>query len=164
MSTQQHTGTWDDEDDQEGQDRSQDSSAMRELRKADRAKAKRISELEAQLATLSGAERSRAVKDVLQARNLNPKIAAFIPSTVEATEEAVGKWLDEYGDVFGATQAEEPSESEAQATLAQMRQVDNLAGGLTIPSGSGDLAARIASVNSKEELDALIFGGGAAGR
>lgn len=161
MSTQQH-GSWDDDDDDDEQEeqRSQDSTAMRELRKADRAKAKRIAELEAQLTSLSGAARERTVGEVLQARNLNPKIASFIPADVEATEEAVGKWLDEYGDVFGAATKGAPSEEEEQETLAQLRQIDSMASGLNIPSGVGDLATRIASVNSKEELDALIFGGG----
>lgn len=161
MSTQQH-GQWDDDDDDldNEEQRSQDSTAMRELRKADRAKAKRIAELEAQLTSLSGAARERTVTEVLQARNLNPKIAAFIPADVEATEDAVGKWLDEYGDVFGVATQAEPSEEEAQATLAQLRQIDTMASGLHVPPGVTDLAAKIASVNSKEELDALIFGGG----
>lgn len=164
MSAQQH-GAWDDDDDDqdEGQ-REPDSTAMRELRRADRAKAKRIAELEAQLTSLSGAQRERTVKEVLQARNLNPKIAAFIPDSVEATEDAVGKWLDDYGDVFGQPQQSDASEEEHQATLAQLRQVDALSGGLHVPSGPNDMAARIASVNSKEELDALIFGGGASAR
>jgi hypothetical protein len=160
MSTQQH-GSWDDDEEPDEEQQGQDSTAMRELRKADRAKAKRIAELETQLASLSGAERQRTVKDVLQARNLNPKIASFIPADVEPTEDALGKWLDEYVDVFGGAQEAAPSEEEAQATLAQLRQVDALASGLKVPAGAGDLEARIASVQTKEELDALIFGGGA---
>lgn len=163
MSTQQHAGSWDDDDDdlEEERQQGQDSTAMRELRKADRAKAKRITELETQLASLSGAARERTVGEVLRARNLNPKIASFIPADVEATEDAVGKWLDEYGDVFGAATQAPPSEEDAQATLAQLRQIDSMASGLHVPSGVSDIASRIASVNSKEELDALIFGGGA---
>lgn len=166
MSAQQH-GSWVDDDDDEPEtedQRGNDSSAMRELRKADRAKAKRIAELESQLASLTGAERSRTVKEVLQARNLDPKIATLIPSDVEATEDAVGKWLDEYGDVFGRPQERTLSDKEEQAVLAQMRQVDSLTDGLRIPPEVSDLSARINAVQTREELDALIFGGGAAGR
>lgn len=167
MPTQQH-GSWSDDDEDFEDDRSNDSTAMRELRKADRAKAKRIAELEGLLAERSQADRSRAVKDVLQARNLNPKIAGLIPSDVEPTEEALGKWLDDYGDLFGATPAprqtaDDQEEAEHQRTLAQMRQMDDMsdsAGG----AGNSDMGAQIAAANSREELEALLFGGGAAGR
>lgn len=160
MSTQQHGGSWsDDDDDFDGVDDGATSNAMKELRRADRAKAKRIAELEAQLAQRSKEDRERAVKGVLQARSLNEKISALIPPDVEPTEEAVGKWIDEYGDVFGIpASAPDP---EREATLGQLRQMDDVAAQLQTPAQGMDVAARLNSVQTKEELDALIFGGGA---
>lgn len=156
MTAQQH-GSWSDEDDLDTDDRN-DSTAMRELRKADRAKAKRIADLESQLAERSKADRDRAVREVLQTRNLNPKIGALIPSDVDPSPEAVGKWLDDFGDVFGVA----PQAQDERSEIAdQMGQVDDLSARLQTPQRSGDVASRINSVNTREELDALIFGGGA---
>jgi len=155
MTAQQQNGTWSDEDDFDGNDDRGDSTAMRELRKADRAKAKRIAELESQLAERSKADRDRAVSEVLQARGLNSKIAALIPSDVEPSADAVGKWLEDFGDVFGAVSQQEPQDD----TARQMGAVDDLSARIQ-PTSSGDAASRIASANSREELDALIFGGG----
>lgn len=158
--TQQH-GAWADEEDLDGADDRNDSTAMRELRKADRAKAKRIAELEGQLAERSKADRDRAMQEVLQTRNLNPKIAGLIPSDVEPSTEAIGKWLDDYGDVFGVPQQQDAESSDRDRQVAQMRQMDDFSGEMAPPAAGSDMAARINSVTSKEELDALIFGGGA---
>ena len=159
MTAQQH-GAWDDdEDDLDEAPQTEDSSAMRALRKADRAKAKRIAELEERLSKFEQDGRVRSVQAVLQARNLSPKISGLVPADVEPTEEAVGKWLDEYGDVFGI---QTPAEGEQEGgTLAQLRQMDSVSEQMQTPSASPDMASRIQAAATREELDALIFGGGA---
>lgn len=160
MSAQQH-GAWDDEDDDfdEAPAGGDDSSVIRNLRKADKAKARRIAELEAALAEQQKASRSRSMSEVLQARSLNPKIAALIPSDVEPTEDAVGKWLDEYGDVFGVSQSNGSDEGDEIAR--SMASVDAAAAGLAPKAESSDMASRIAGAQTREELEALLFGGGA---
>lgn len=70
---------------------------LSERSKAEKEKEARISELEKKL-------RTRNVKDVLSAKGVNPKVAALVPDSVGEDEESVGKWLDEFGDVFGITQ------------------------------------------------------------
>jgi hypothetical protein len=147
---------WDDDEEEQS---TPDNSAIRDLRKAYNAKDKRVRELEEQLAGLSKSSRDRSLKEVLQARGLNPKVAALVPSDVEPTEEAIGKWLDDYGDVFGLPGQEQKTAVD-EVTVGQLRQMDAVGQALNGPQ-SMDLAGRIASVNSKEELDALIFGGGA---
>lgn len=160
MSTQQY-GSWSDDDDLEDDAQEQGNSAMSQLRKADRAKAKRIAELEKQLSEVSESQRKQAMQQVLQARSLSPKIAGLIPSDLEPTEDAVSKWLDEYGDVFGIPQSE-PSSGPDQMTVAQMRSMDAVGDrSVSVPSNASDLEAKIAGAQTKEELDALIFGGGA---
>lgn len=77
------------------------NDAMRQLRKANRAKEKELSDLKAQLAELSKANRDRTIKDVFASRGVNEKIASFVPKDIDLTEESLSSWLDENADVFG---------------------------------------------------------------
>ncbi len=93
-------------DDDEDNDTTTD--VVSQLRKVNRTLEKRAKELEQELAGLKTQTRQRTVKDVLQAKGLNPKIAAFIPQDIDSSEEAITTWVNEYGDVFGIqTQSEE---------------------------------------------------------
>lgn len=146
---------WDDE--QEGtQDDRSESTPMRELRAADRAKAKRIKELETELSGLKSASRERSVKDVLSARGLNPKIAAFIPQDIDPTEEAISGWVDEFGDVFGIQPKESAPSAVPEDDVAALRQMDRAMESSQIPSGAAASREKILQVGSREELDALI--------
>jgi hypothetical protein len=40
---------------------------------------------------------------------VNPKISAFIPQDIDLTEESLSSWLNEYGDVFGVSQPNQPN-------------------------------------------------------
>ena len=86
-------------DDEEDDDTTTDG--VGQLRKVNRSLEKRAKELEQELSGLKSQTRQRTVKDVLQAKGLNPKIAALIPHDIEPSDEALLKWVDEYGDVFG---------------------------------------------------------------
>ena len=158
MGTFDTDNGWDDDDEQDGPEPTgnPNSSTMRQLRAADRAKGKRIKELEGELADLRRSGRDRSIKDVLGARGLNPKIAAFIPGDIEPNEDAVSKWLDEYGDLFGpapaATSDPEPP------SAADLRQMDSVMAGATVPANQEQMAQRIANASSVEELNAVIFG------
>lgn len=77
------------------------NDAMRQLRKANRAKEKELSDLKAQLAELSKANRDRTIKDVFSSRGVNEKISSFVPKDIDLTEESLSNWLDENADVFG---------------------------------------------------------------
>jgi len=80
------------------------TDVVKQLRKVNRTLEKRAKELEQELKGLQSQTRQRTVKDVLQAKGINPKIAAFIPQDIDTSEEAINGWLNEYGDVFGSTQ------------------------------------------------------------
>jgi len=101
-------------DDDEDEDTTTD--VVGQLRKVNRTLEKRAKELEQELAGLKTQTRQRTVKDVLQAKGLNPKIAAFIPQDIDTSEEAINNWVNEYGDVFGiqAPTEEKPAEKKSR--------------------------------------------------
>jgi ABC-type sugar transport system substrate-binding protein len=146
---------YEDEDDDFTQESNQNNDLVKQLRKANKQKEKELAELKAQFDGVSKAQRERAIKDVLEARGVNKKVASFIPSDIDPTEESLSKWLTEYGDVFGITA--EPTQdvvdpAQAAAYKKMNSAVDN---GLT-PDSSDDMLRKILNANSKEELDEVI--------
>ena len=142
---------YDDEDDDTTQD-----SGITQLRKVNRALEKRAKELEQELSGLKTQTRQRTVKDVLQAKGLNPKIAAFIPQDIDSSEEAITSWVNEYGDVFGIqTPSEEKPAAKSPEVMAQAR-INNIAATGTAPDVDEDAFAKIAAAKTREDLDALL--------
>ena len=146
---------YEDEDEDTTQDLGQNNDLVKQLRKANKQKEKELAELKAQFDGVSKAQRERAIKDVLEARGVNKKVASFIPSDIDPTEESLSKWLTEYGDVFGITA--EPTQdvvdpAQAAAYKKMNSAVDN---GLT-PDSSDDMLKKILNTNSKEELDEVL--------
>jgi len=145
----------DDEDEVTTQDTS-GNDLVKQLRKAAKQKDKELQELREKFEGISKAQRERSIKDVLESRGVNSKIAKFIPSDVDSTEESLSKWLDDNGDVFGftATESNQPVVSQAQAD-AYKKMNSATDQGLT-PDASDDIMRRLMSANSKEELDEVI--------
>lgn len=149
----------DEDDDQQGQ---QDNNAMRQLRKALKAEQAKNKEFEVKLAELSKANRGRAIQDVLAEKGLtNPKIANLIPQDIDPTAEAVGQWLEEYGDVFGvggtpAAEAGRPNIPDAD--LNALRDIDSVGINAKSLADHQNLLARIENAASPEELASLIAG------
>jgi molybdopterin biosynthesis enzyme MoaB len=145
----------DDEDEVTTQDAS-GNDLVKQLRKAAKQKDKELAELRAQFEGVSKAQRERSIKDVLESRGVNSKIAKFIPSDVDSTEESLSKWLDENGDVFGftATESNQPVVDPAQA--AAYKKMNNVTDQGLTPDASDDIMRRLMSANSKEELDEVI--------
>jgi hypothetical protein len=129
---------------------------VKQLRKATKQKDKELAELRAQFEGVSKAQRERSIKDVLESRGVNSKIAKFIPSDVDSTEESLSKWLDENGDVFGftATDSNQPVVDPAQA--AAYKKMNNVTDQGLTPDASDDIMRKLMSANSKEELDDII--------
>jgi len=144
------TNYYDDEDDDTSTD------VVAQLRKVNRALEKRAKELEQELSGLKTQTRQRTVKDVLQAKGLNPKIAAFIPQDIDTSEEAINNWVNEYGDVFGIqAPTEEKPAAKNPEVMAQAR-INNIAATGTAPDVDEDAFAKIAAAKTKEDLDALL--------
>ena len=141
---------YDDEDDDTTTD------VVGQLRKVNRALEKRAKELEQELSGLKTQTRQRTVKDVLQAKGLNPKIAVFIPQDIDVSEEAIAQWVNEYGDVFGIqTPSEEKPAAKSPEVMAQAR-INNIAATGTAPDVDEDAFAKIAAAKTREDLDALL--------
>jgi hypothetical protein len=142
---------YDDEDDETTQD-----GGINQLRKVNRALEKRAKELEQELLGLKSQTRQRTVKDVLQAKGFNPKIAAFVPADIDTSEEAINNWINEYGDVFGAvTQAENQPTQQSLDVTAQAR-INNMVATGQAPNLDTDSMSRVLQAKSRDELDALL--------
>jgi hypothetical protein len=142
---------FDDEDDDTSTD------VVSQLRKVNRALEKRTKELEQELGGLKSQTRQRTVKDVLQAKGLNPKISAFIPQDIDTSEEAISAWVDEYGDVFGVQPAQ-TNEAPVQKgpDLSAQHRMNNVVSTGSMPDIDDDMFAKVTGVKSKEDLDALL--------
>ena len=142
---------YDDEDDDFG---NEPQDVVKQLRKVNRTLEKRLKELETEATTLKTQTRQRTVKDVLSAKGINPKVAAFIPQDIDTTEEAVSAWLTEYGDVFGVQTSEETQVKNA-STDAQ-RRIQNVMESGNPPQVDEDSLARILNATSAADLSAIL--------
>ena len=146
---------YEDEDEDTTQDLGQNNDLVKQLRKANKQKEKELAELKAQFDGVSKAQRERAIKDVLEARGVNKKVASFIPSDIDPTEESLSKWLTEYGDVFGIT-AEPTQDVVDPAQAAAYKKMNSTVDSGLTPDSSDDMLRKILNTNSKEELDEVI--------
>ncbi len=143
------------EDDED--DFSNDSNDLvKQLRKANKQKDKELAELKAQFGDISKAQRERAIKDTLEARGVNSKIAKFIPSDIDPTEESLSKWLDDNGDVFGYQTTESNQNTVDPKQAAAYKRMNDATGQAQTPDSSDDILRKLMSANSKEELDEVI--------
>ena len=146
---------YEDDDNDDFTQESGNNELVKQLRKANKQKEKELAELKAQFEGVSKAQRERSIKDVLESRGVNSKIAKFIPSDVDSTEESLSKWLDENGDVFGfTTESNQPVVDPAQA--AAYKKMNNVTDQGLTPDASDDIMRKLMSANSKEELDDII--------
>jgi hypothetical protein len=142
-------------DDEDDIDTSTD--VVSQLRKVNRALEKRAKELEQELSGLKTQTRQRTVKDVLQAKGLNPKIAVFIPQDVDTSEEAIAAWVDEYGDVFGVQPAQtNEAPTQKGPDLSAQHRMNNVVSSGSMPDIDEDMFAKVAGAKTKEDLDALL--------
>ena len=94
-----------------------------------------------------------SVGEILESFGLNPRIAQFIPSDIEADEDAVSEWLTEYGDAFGITAVEESEAGyEPDADAQSFEQISDFENGDIDPSVGQDISSLIANASSPEEL------------
>ena len=149
---------WEDEEDEDtpmGAFES-DTDLVKKLRKALKAEQRKNKELETSYGELTKSQKERILKDVLASKGVNQKIAQFIPSDIEASEDAISSWLDANGDVFGYTPAPKPAVN--QQDIASMQKMDSVLTGADTPATSDDLMNRIAGASSEEEILSILSG------
>lgn len=148
---------YEDEDD----DFTQESNDLvKQLRKQLKQRDKELSEFKSQFDNLSKAQRERAIKDALEARGVNGKVAKFIPQDLDPTEESLSKWLEDNADVFGFQVEDKQQPAVDPATANAYKKMNNAVDQGLTPDSSDDIMRKLLSANSKEELDEIIRGSG----
>ena len=147
---------YDYEDDDDFDTESSGNDLVKQLRKAAKQKDKELAELRSQFDGLNKAQRERSIKDALERRGVNSKIASFIPQDIDPTEESVSKWLEDYADVFGIDLGQTQTTNVDPANAAAYKRMTNTAEQGMAPDRSGDVMSRLLNANSKEELDEII--------
>ena len=127
-----------------------------QLRKVNRALEKRAKELEKELMGLKTQTRQRTIKDVLQTRGANPKIAAFIPADIDPSEDAVSAWLTEYGDVFGFNPEATKEEQAPAKDLSANQRISNVVSTGQAPTIDEDALSKIMAAAGPEALDQIL--------
>lgn len=145
---------YEDDDDFDMNDSSND--LVKQLRKAAKQKDKELAELRSQFEGLSKAQRERSIKDALERRGVNQKIASFIPQDIDPTEESVSKWLEDYSDVFGIDLGQNQSTNVDPADIAAYKKMTGTTDAASSPERGADVMSRLMNATSKEELDQII--------
>lgn len=148
------SNVYQDFDDEELESEETGGDLVSQLRKATKKKDKQLKELMEELNSIKSSQRANSIKSVLAERNLNPKIANFIPSDLDASPEAIDNWIAENAEVFGL-KVEKPQVAPDVATL---RQIDAVSANAQIPVGNEDLFLRLDQAQSAEEIEQMIFG------
>ena len=133
-----------------------DTDLVKKLRKALKVEQKRNKELESSLGELTKSQRERVLKDVFASRGVNPKVAAFIPNDLDASEEAISSWLEQNADVFGVQL--QPKKEIDSRDVASLRQMDNVTTGALSPDKAEDMSIKIQSAQSADDILNLIYG------
>ena len=147
---------YDYEDDDDFDTNESSNDLVKQLRKAAKQKDKELAELRSQFDGLSKAQRERSIKDALERRGVNQKIASFIPQDIDPTEESVSKWLEDYADVFGIDLGQNQSTNVDPADIAAYKKMTGTADAASSPERGADVMSRLMNANSKEELDDII--------
>jgi len=147
---------YDYEDDDDFDMDSSSNDLVKQLRKAAKQKDKELAELRAQFDGLSKAQRERSIKDALERRGVNQKIASFIPQDIDPTEESVSKWLEDYSDVFGIDLGQNQTTNVDPADIAAYKKMTGTADAGMTPERGADVMSRLVNASSKEELDDII--------
>jgi len=147
---------YEDEDDDITTGDTQSNDLVKQLRKAAKQKDKELAELRDKFEGLSKAQRERSIKDALERRGVNTKIASFIPQDIDPTEESVSKWLEDYADVFGIDLGQNQTTNVDPADIAAYKKMTGTADAGLSPERGADVMSRLMNANSKDELDEII--------
>lgn len=152
---------WEDEDEDFDTEVESDNSGndlLKKLRKADRAKEKRIKELEAELGSFKKINTERTVKELLEKEGVKPSLAKYILKDLDSdvSADSVKNWLLENAEDFGYEPNREASKISDEDRAALSGQ-DSLTEGALTPDRAQDLEMRIANAASQEELERILY-------
>lgn len=145
-----------DEEPQRGR-RGNPDDALKKVRRAERAKEKRIKELESELSSLRKFQRDSVVQSVLNEKGVNTKVASFIPSDLETTPEAINSWLEQNAEIFGIQLSRQESVL-SDEDISTLRQIDGVTSNALSVEASNDIMSMIANASSADEIMEMIYG------
>ena len=147
------------EDDDDDFTSESNNDLVKQLRKQLKQRDKELNEFKSQFESVSKQNRERAIKDVLESRGVNGKVAKFIPQDLDPTEESLSKWLEDNADVFGfQVEDKQPVVDPAQA--AAYKKMNNAVDQGLTPDSTDDIMRKLLSADSKEALDEIIRNSG----
>lgn len=148
---------------------------VKQLRKALRDGKKASEDQAKELAELRKSTRQTNVSSILNGMGLNPKVAKLIPSDVDASEESVKAWVEDFGDVFNLQPAKEEESvttsapqgeanlGETEAATWQRIQSQQSRAGVTSPDNETaqmqQLAAAAKAANGNADLYFAMLNG-----
>lgn len=150
---------YDYEDDDDDFTSESNNDLVKQLRKQLKQRDKELNEFKSQFDSLSKTQRERSIKDVLEARGVNGKVAKFIPQDLDPTEESLSKWLEDNADVFGF-QVEDKQPVVDPATANAYKKMNSAVDQGITPDSTDDIMRKLLSANSREELDEVIRNSG----
>jgi hypothetical protein len=125
---------------------------------------------------LKASQRKTTVSDLVKAKGYNPAIASFVPSDIEVTDEAVGKWLESHGELFAKPKIEETGTSNAgdagsiepsagvaipPELMEALGLVSTVSSGAVTPTKPADLAQQMANAPDQAAFMKILRDNGA---
>jgi hypothetical protein len=95
-------------------DTTEEGEGVASLRKQYAALKKQLDERDTELGTLRAEKRKSTVAGILKAKGV-PEAAASLYNGEDVSDDAVGKWLENYADVFGVKQEAAPDANSQNA-------------------------------------------------
>ena len=144
------------------EDDDNDSTLVKQLRKQLREQGKKNDELTEQNTTLAKQVRSKSVEEILTSKEVDKRIAQFIPADV-TDETGVAAWLEQNGDLFGVKKGTDDSAGSGPAGLSPedaqaARKLQDASGGNALVDRQKLQLEALSKATTREELDALVFG------
>lgn len=138
------------------------SDLVKQLRNALKAEKKARKDEQERLARYERENRTRSLADVLKDKGLDTKVAKLYPADADTSPEAVDKWLEDYGDLFGIERRTSAADDATKAAAAALTGASAAAPPATQAFDVDSLAAEMAAANSEEEFQAVLAKAGFA--
>lgn len=152
----------DDYDDLFLDDEGSESGLPKKLRAKIDELSSKLKELSEENASLKASQRKSNLNQILQDNGFSPKVANFMPTDLELTEDAIKAWLDENGDIFSGARLGSSDQDEVRTSappsapegMTRMNMAEiGPESSITVPA---DLESRIAGAKTMDELMAVL--------
>lgn len=127
-----------------------DSDLPRKLRAKIKELQKANDELQERVVEIDRAKRTESITSALTEFGVNPKVAALVPSDLPV-EELRG-WVEQYADVFGASQQQSAVDPARVAASNRMQALDQTG----VRSVDADVHARLDAAQTEAEVMEIL--------